>query len=190
MASAAARCARPTSRSSSTWKRPSRRLLPKNVQTQMAAIDGLVADWSRIVTEEGQQLQTVGHHFSGSRPLNNEERSHIDRSGVCLSCHQEIPDQSLAVSLLHHIAEFTGQTPKTHDQHDRPGPQDPANRRLGAGARDRRRATGDCGRRRVVASEEATSLNDEMRRVSVPCFLASLLQKSLLKNRLQRMFHL
>jgi decaheme cytochrome c component MtrC/MtrF-like protein len=94
------------------------KILPKNVQTQMSAIDGLGADWSRLVTEEGQQLQTVGHHFSGSRPLNNEERSHIDRSGVCLSCHQEIPDQSLAVSLLHHVAEFTGQMPKTDDQHN------------------------------------------------------------------------
>jgi len=93
-------------------------ILPGNARTQMEPIEGLVADWSRIVTEEGKQLQTVGHHFTRSRPLNNEERGHIDRQGICLSCHQEIPDRSLAVNLLHHVAEFTGQLPVTHDQHN------------------------------------------------------------------------
>ena len=93
-------------------------ILAKNTRTQMEAIEGLVADWSRLVTEDGRQLQTVGHHFTRSRPLNNEERSHIDRQGVCLACHQEIPDRSLAVSLLHHVAEYTDQLPKTSEQHN------------------------------------------------------------------------
>jgi hypothetical protein len=93
-------------------------ILSKNARPQMEPIEGLVADWSRIVTEEGQQLQTVGHHFSGSRPLNNNERAHMDRQGVCLSCHREIPDRSVAVNLLHHVAEYTGQLPETHDEHN------------------------------------------------------------------------
>ena len=42
----------------------------------------------------------------------------MDRRGVCLACHQEIPDRSLAVSLLHHVAEFTDQIPETRDQHN------------------------------------------------------------------------
>ena len=42
----------------------------------------------------------------------------MHREGVCLACHQEIPDQSLAVSLLHHMAEYTGQIPETPDQHN------------------------------------------------------------------------
>ncbi|MFH1918915.1 MAG: cytochrome C, partial [Planctomycetota bacterium] len=92
-------------------------ILSHDARTQMAPIEGLTADWSRLVTEEGRQLQTVGHHFKRSRPLNNEERAHIDRQGVCLACHQEIPDRSPAVSLLHHVAEYTGQLPKTADQH-------------------------------------------------------------------------
>ena len=92
-------------------------ILPEDARTQMAAIEGLTADWSRFVTEDGKQLQTVGHHFKGSRPLTNEERAHIDRQGVCLACHQEIPDRSLAVSLLHHVAEFADQLPKTPEQH-------------------------------------------------------------------------
>ncbi|NOX55073.1 MAG: LPXTG cell wall anchor domain-containing protein [Planctomycetes bacterium] len=42
----------------------------------------------------------------------------MDRRGICLACHQEIPDQSLAVSFLHHIAEATGQVPVRRDQHN------------------------------------------------------------------------
>lgn len=92
-------------------------VLSKNARVQCEAIEGLGADWSQVVDEKGQQLQTVGHHFRLDRPLNAEERAHIDRQGVCLGCHKEIPDGSLAVSLLHHVAEYSGQLPKTPDQH-------------------------------------------------------------------------
>jgi len=93
-------------------------ILPRSVRTQLEPIAGLTDDWSRIVTEEGIQLQTVGHHFSLSRPLSTEERLHIDRQGVCLSCHQEIPEENLAVSFLHHVAEYTDQIPETAEQHN------------------------------------------------------------------------
>ena len=92
--------------------------IPKSVNTQIEPIPELTADWSRFVTEDGQQLQTVGSHFSRSRPLNNQERRHISRSGVCLACHKEIPDQSLAASFLHHVAKYSGQLPKTPQQHN------------------------------------------------------------------------
>jgi len=94
------------------------RILPNDYETQVAAIDELTADWSRFVTEQGRQLQTVGHHFRGSRPLNDMERAMIDRQGVCLACHEEIPSQSLAVSLLHHVARYSGQIPTTHEKHN------------------------------------------------------------------------
>jgi len=97
---------------------PDGHILPATSRTQMASIEGLTADWSRLVTEQGRQLQTVGHHFKRSRPLNNEERAHIDRRGVCLACHREIPDHSLAVSLLHHVAEYADQLPKTPQEHN------------------------------------------------------------------------
>lgn len=93
-------------------------LLPQQYQVQREAMEGLSDDWSRIVSEDGSQLMTVGHHFKHSRPLNDKERSHVDRAGVCLSCHQEIPEGSLAVSLLHHVAERAGQSPKTRKQHN------------------------------------------------------------------------
>lgn len=94
------------------------RILSRRAQTQFEAIDGLEADWSRFVTEDGRQLQTVGHHFKLSRPLNAEERARIDRRGLCLACHQEIPKKSLAVNILHHVAEYTGQLPGTHEEHN------------------------------------------------------------------------
>jgi hypothetical protein len=94
------------------------KVLPKSAKTQIEPIAGLTADWSRYVSEDGQQLQTVGSHFSRSRPLNNEERTHMDREGVCLACHQEIPDESLAASFLHHVAKYAGMLPKTPKQHN------------------------------------------------------------------------
>jgi hypothetical protein len=93
-------------------------ILAENARTQMEPIEGLEADWSRFVTEDGRQLQTVGHHFSGSRPLNDRERAAIDREGACLACHQEIPEENLAVSFLHHVAEYTGQIPESADEHN------------------------------------------------------------------------
>jgi hypothetical protein len=93
-------------------------ILPESARAQIEPIPGLVADWSRFVTEDGQQLQTVGSHLSLSRPLNNEEREHMSRRGVCLACHREIPDQSLAASFLHHTAKYAGMLPKTPDQHN------------------------------------------------------------------------
>ncbi len=84
------------------------KIIPKTYKTQINSIPNLKYDWSKIVTKDGKQLQTVGHHFKLSRPLNNEERSKLDRRGVCLSCHQEIPDKDLAVNLLSHIREVTG----------------------------------------------------------------------------------
>ena len=95
------------------------RVLPKSARTQIEPITGLADDWSRIVSEKGKQLQTVGHHWQLSRPLNNTERAHMSRTGVCLSCHKEVPEENLAVSLLHHIAKATGRLPRTNKQHDK-----------------------------------------------------------------------
>ena len=93
------------------------RIIPKNTSPQMHAIPNLAGDWSRFVTEDGEQVQTVGHHFTLSRPLNQRERTHMDREGVCLACHQEIPDESAAVNLLHHTADVLGVLPDSNEEH-------------------------------------------------------------------------
>ncbi len=96
---------------------PDGTVLAANARTQIEPIPGLVADWSRLVTEQGRQLQTVGDHWKLSRPLNQIERGYLDRRGLCLGCHQEIPKASLAVSVLHHLAAVTGQVPTTPGRH-------------------------------------------------------------------------
>jgi len=80
--------------------------LPNKVDTQFNAIPNLTMDWSRIINDSNEQLQTVGHHFSGSRPLNKEELAKLDRRGVCISCHQTIPDHDMATNLLSHVAQY------------------------------------------------------------------------------------
>ncbi|QDU36855.1 hypothetical protein Mal4_11550 [Maioricimonas rarisocia] len=94
-------------------------LLPKRTRPQMEGIDGLENDWSRIVDEDGQQLMTVGHHFQLSRALNNEERARMSREGTCIACHKEMPEESLATSLLHHVAKYSGQLPHSNSEHFR-----------------------------------------------------------------------
>jgi len=83
-------------------------VIASQVDTHFNAIPNLHMDWSRIIDEDNNQLQTVGHHLSGSRPLNKDELMKLDRRGVCISCHQSIPDQDLAVSLMSHVGEFAG----------------------------------------------------------------------------------
>ena len=94
------------------------KILPEQYQPQMEKVENLDHDWSQIVDKEGNQLATVGHHFKLSRAFDKAELQHISREGACLSCHQEIPAESLAVSFLHHVAEYTGSLPTTSDQHD------------------------------------------------------------------------
>ncbi len=82
--------------------------LAQQVDTQFNAIPNLHMDWSRFLDDSLRQLQTVGHHLSASRALNAQEISKLDRRGVCMSCHQTIPDGDLAVDLMSHVAEYSG----------------------------------------------------------------------------------
>lgn len=92
-------------------------VLANRAVPQMEPIANLDHDWSQIVDREGNQLATVGHHWKLSRSFNKNEIEHMTRTGTCLACHESIPDQSLAVSFLHHVAEYTGQVPKTNAEH-------------------------------------------------------------------------
>ena len=92
-------------------------ILSKKARPQMEPVKNLDHDWSQVVDREGNQLATVGHHFKLSRALNKQEIDHMTREGTCIACHKEMPDKSLAVSLLHHVADITGQIPVTNQQH-------------------------------------------------------------------------
>lgn len=93
-------------------------VLPQSARPQIEAVQGLVTDWSAVLDADGNQTQTVGHHFEGSGPLTEHQRRIMDRRQVCLGCHAEIPTASLSVSVLHHIAEATDQLDMSRDEHE------------------------------------------------------------------------
>lgn len=82
------------------------KILPRNTDEQMPAIPNLKHDYSQFIDENGTQLMTVGHHFKLSKPLDKTQRDKLDRRGVCISCHQSIPEGSLAISAMAHAAEM------------------------------------------------------------------------------------
>ena len=80
------------------------KVIPKKITIQKPGVKNLHFDWSRVIDENYTQLVTVGHHWSLSRALGKEELAYLDRRGVCLACHQTMPDRDLAVSLMVHVA--------------------------------------------------------------------------------------
>ncbi len=90
--------------------RADKTLLPKQVDEQIPAIPNLKYDFSVMIDENGTQVQTVGNHWKLSQALDNETRAKLDRRGACLSCHKEMPNEDLAVSLMVHTAKFAGVT--------------------------------------------------------------------------------
>jgi hypothetical protein len=65
---------------------------PDVTQIQIPAIPEMTIDWSQIVTREGEQLQIVGSHWPDSRPLDQDQRVRMERTGVCMGCHQNMAD--------------------------------------------------------------------------------------------------
>ena len=82
------------------------RVIPSRYTIQKPKIDNFHVDWSRFVDENGTLLQTVDNHWNLATALSNEQRSKLDRRGVCLSCHKNIPKGNLGVSAMVHIAEM------------------------------------------------------------------------------------
>lgn len=70
-------------------------VIPRNYQVQIPKIPKLTFDWSTIVDKTGKQVQTVGTHWPLSRALNSEERSGMDRTGLCMGCHKEMENEEL-----------------------------------------------------------------------------------------------
>ena len=96
---------------------PDRKILPHNTDEQMPAIPNLKHDYSQFIDENGTQLMTVGHHWKLSGPLSKEQRDKLDRRGICMSCHEDIPKGDLAVSTMVHVAKMTGMHIDTTQHH-------------------------------------------------------------------------
>ncbi len=74
-------------------------------------------DLSQVVTRDGKQLQTVGHHWPGSSPLTQEQRERMERVGVCIACHQDIPDGNMAMSMITTAGDKLGMVPHSDIEH-------------------------------------------------------------------------
>ncbi len=84
---------------------------------QIAAIPDLPMDLDQVVTREGKQLQTVGHHWPGSGPLTRAQRDNMERKGICIACHQDIPDGTPSIAMLNRIGKLAGMLPTTDEEH-------------------------------------------------------------------------
>jgi len=92
-------------------------LISSNSVPQFYGIPGLTFDLSQIVTRDGKQLQTVGHHWPLSAPLSQDQRERMERVGVCIACHQDIPDGNIAIAMMSITGELSGMTPHSDSEH-------------------------------------------------------------------------
>ncbi|MCV6596055.1 MAG: hypothetical protein OIF40_03075 [Mangrovicoccus sp.] len=70
-------------------------IIPRQTQMQSQPIPSLDHDLSRIVTEDGKQLVTVGSHWPLTGPLPQEMREKMERTGLCMGCHQNMTDEDV-----------------------------------------------------------------------------------------------
>ncbi len=94
-------------------------LISRNSVPQFNSIPDLPMDLSQIVTRDGKQLQTVGHHWPLSAPLSQDQRERMERVGVCIACHQDIPDGNIAIAMMSQAGDLSGMTPHSDDEHSK-----------------------------------------------------------------------
>ena len=94
-------------------------LVTKTAQYQISPIPDLPMDLDQIVTREDEQLQTVGSHWPKSGPLTREARDNMERVGVCLSCHQELPQGRFVYRTIAKVGEYLDMIPKTDADHQK-----------------------------------------------------------------------
>lgn len=69
--------------------------IPQQFKVQSPAVPKLDHDLSQIVTRDGEQLVTVGSHWDLTSPLTQEQRNKMERTGLCMGCHQNMLDEDL-----------------------------------------------------------------------------------------------
>ena len=94
-------------------------LVTKTAKFQISPVPDLPMDLDQIVTREGEQMQTVGSHWPLSGPLTKEARDNMERVGVCLSCHKEIPSGRFVYRIISKVGSMTGLVPKTDAEHQK-----------------------------------------------------------------------
>lgn len=67
-------------------------IIPSKTTVQSPAIPKLDHDLSQIVTRDGKQLVSVGSHWPLTGPLPQDMRDRMERTGLCIGCHEEQSD--------------------------------------------------------------------------------------------------
>ena len=70
-------------------------VIPEQTQLQAQPVPKLDHDLSQIVTRDDEVLVTVGSHWPLTGPLPKEMRDRIERTGLCMGCHQNMNDEDL-----------------------------------------------------------------------------------------------
>ena len=70
-------------------------IIPTKTQLQAQPIPSLDHDLSQIVTRDGKQLVTVGSHWPLTGPLPQDMREKMERTGLCMGCHQNMTDEEV-----------------------------------------------------------------------------------------------
>ncbi len=71
------------------------KFVSSHTTVQIEAIPGMNYDWSQVVTRDGKQLTNVGSHWPASRALDQDMRVKMERTGVCMGCHQNMTNKEL-----------------------------------------------------------------------------------------------
>ena len=94
-------------------------LITKTAVYQISPVPELTMDLDNIVNREDKQLQTVGHHWPLDGPLPKEVRENMERQGVCLSCHQEIPEGRFVYRVISTVGDALSMIPATDEEHQK-----------------------------------------------------------------------
>ncbi|MHC0053796.1 hypothetical protein [Actibacterium sp. D379-3] len=70
-------------------------LIPSQTQFQSQPVPSLDHDLSQIVTRDGKQLVSVGSHWPLTGPLPQDMREKMERTGLCMGCHQNMTNEDL-----------------------------------------------------------------------------------------------
>ena len=70
-------------------------VIPGQTQFQSQPVPDLKWDLSQIVTRDGRQLVSIGSHWPLTGPLPQAMRSKMERTGLCMGCHQNMTNAEL-----------------------------------------------------------------------------------------------
>ena len=69
--------------------------IPQHTQFQSQPVPSLDHDLSQIVTRDDEQLVSIGSHWPLTGPLPAWMREKMERTGLCMGCHQNMADEAL-----------------------------------------------------------------------------------------------